>query len=276
MNIALAMIVRDNEATLPRCLASVDSIVDDAIIVDTGSDDDTAEIARQWGADVYEREWRNSGTNRTELMSLAHGKADYLLLLDADHTIECAARPDNLTRAVYMLRERQDTIEWRMPRLVTGARQWRFVGAAHEYLEDADDREPLDAITVTHHADGRPDSERLRVALSDLDAALELDPDDARSVFYRANTLRDLGIYDEAVRAYSRRLVMGGWDEELFYSHYQLGVCLMRAGRRDEGREALIAAYQRRPWRAEPLNYLRLCLEQPAGDILFVEPAAYT
>ena len=56
-NISLCMIVRDEEKSLPLCLNSVKNIADQIVIVDTGSIDKTINIAKSFGAEVYNYEW---------------------------------------------------------------------------------------------------------------------------------------------------------------------------------------------------------------------------
>ncbi len=59
--ISLCMIVKDDEEEfLPQCLDSVKDVVDEMIIVDTGSTDRTMEIAKSYGARVYEHPWQGS------------------------------------------------------------------------------------------------------------------------------------------------------------------------------------------------------------------------
>ena len=89
--IALAMIVRDEAEVIGRCIESVRERIDYWVICDTGSTDATREIVRDALAGVpgelHQRKWVDFGHNRTELLRLARGKADYLLLLDADMTV---------------------------------------------------------------------------------------------------------------------------------------------------------------------------------------------
>lgn len=59
-SISLCMIVKDEEEYLPRCLKSIKDIVDEIIIVDTGSKDKTVEIAKSFGANVYYFKWTNN------------------------------------------------------------------------------------------------------------------------------------------------------------------------------------------------------------------------
>ncbi|HEY0614189.1 MAG TPA: glycosyltransferase [Candidatus Elarobacter sp.] len=84
--ISLCMIVKNEERFLAECLSSVRDAVDEINVVDTGSTDRTIEIARSFGANVVEREWRNDfGWARNE--SLAMATRRWTLVLDADEEI---------------------------------------------------------------------------------------------------------------------------------------------------------------------------------------------
>lgn len=85
-DISLCMIVRDEERVLGDCLASAKDVFSQIIIVDTGSNDRTKEIAREQGAELYEIEWPDSfATARNE--SLMHAKGHWIFWLDADDTL---------------------------------------------------------------------------------------------------------------------------------------------------------------------------------------------
>jgi len=91
MSIALCMIVRDEAERLPACLASVDGVVDEAVIVDTGSQDDTVAIAREWGAQVYSCPWQEDFAAARNV-ALSYLQSDWVLVLDADETLTPALR----------------------------------------------------------------------------------------------------------------------------------------------------------------------------------------
>ncbi|QDH20847.1 glycosyltransferase family 2 protein [Saccharibacillus brassicae] len=81
--IALCMIVKDEEKHLKKCLDSVASVVDQIVIVDTGSTDRTLEIAEQYQAEIHHFEWINDfSAARNKAIKYAH--TDYILVLDAD------------------------------------------------------------------------------------------------------------------------------------------------------------------------------------------------
>jgi glycosyltransferase involved in cell wall biosynthesis/predicted O-methyltransferase YrrM len=256
------MIVRNEAEVIQRCLGSVRGLIDHWVICDTGSNDGTQQLVRAAlegiPGDLHERPWADFGHNRTELMAFARDKADYLLLIDADMTISYdKAGPGRLSADSYMLRHAEEPEYW-IKRLVRSDRRWWYVGATHEYLEtDQPERvENLDAIVIHHHADGGSRHEKFERDARLLSAELEVDPTNARAVFYLAQTLRDMGRVQESANLYRRRAAMGGWPEEVFYSLYQLGVLTDRAGQRDRAIIALLDAWNYRPQRVEPLYEL--------------------
>ena len=92
-----ALIVRNESANLRPCLETI-SWVDEIVVVDSGSDDDTVNIAREYTENVYvERDWRGYGVQRQRAEARANG--DWLLMIDADERVTPALRAD-LERAV--------------------------------------------------------------------------------------------------------------------------------------------------------------------------------
>jgi tetratricopeptide (TPR) repeat protein len=85
------MIVKDEAEHLPKCLGAVQDCVDEIIVVDTGSQDETIAIAQQWGAQVRSMEWtQDFAAARNQSLALATG--DWILVLDADETLTEAGR----------------------------------------------------------------------------------------------------------------------------------------------------------------------------------------
>lgn len=85
--LSLCMIIRNEEKNLPRSLASVQGLVDEMIIVDTGSEDNSVQIARSFGAQVYFSQWRKDFSHaRNFALEKALGK--WILILDADEELK--------------------------------------------------------------------------------------------------------------------------------------------------------------------------------------------
>jgi glycosyltransferase involved in cell wall biosynthesis len=89
--VSLTMIVKNEHDHLPHCLQSAAGLFDEIVVVDTGSTDDTIEIARSFGANVFEFPWVDSfSAARNE--SLEHATGDYAFWLDADDIVEPGER----------------------------------------------------------------------------------------------------------------------------------------------------------------------------------------
>ena len=262
-SICLCMIVRNEVEFLARCLSSVRDVIEYWVICDTGSTDGTQDLLRReltgLPGELYEHEWVDFATNRTRSMLLARGKADYLLVLDADTTLEVdSGALDALTADAYALRHVDEVSCGYRTCLVRGDLEWHYVHPVHPYIDSTHpcSVELLEGARVRAWSVGGVRNKRYEQELGQLERMYELDPGDARTVFFLAATHRDLGHLDAAIEMYDRRVEMGGWEEEVFFAMLQAAV--LRA-KRDEWPAAmagLIAAWEFRPSRMEPLYEL--------------------
>ncbi|MBI2471668.1 MAG: glycosyltransferase [Planctomycetes bacterium] len=85
--ISACMIVKNEEEFLPTCLNSIKDAVDEIIVVDTGSADDTITIARNFGAKVYHHPWNDSFSEARNL-SINYASGDWIFQIDADEELE--------------------------------------------------------------------------------------------------------------------------------------------------------------------------------------------
>ncbi|WP_017317126.1 glycosyltransferase [Mastigocladopsis repens] len=93
------MIVKNEEATLPKCLGSVKNVVDEMVVLDTGSTDSTPQIAQKFGAKVHYFEWCNDfSAARNEALKYVTG--DWIIVLDADETLTQKIVP-HLKQAIH-------------------------------------------------------------------------------------------------------------------------------------------------------------------------------
>ncbi len=103
MRVSLCMIARNEALTLAKCLTSIADLVDEIIVVDTGSDDDTCAVASQFGATVHEFAWVDDfAAARNE--SLRHATGDWVLWLDGDEHLDA----DNRVRLRALLDDLDD------------------------------------------------------------------------------------------------------------------------------------------------------------------------
>ena len=85
--LTVSMIARDESRFLPVCLESIRGLADEVVVVDTGSSDDTVEIARRFGARVGHSEWVDDFAAARNV-SLAMARGDWVLSLDADEEVD--------------------------------------------------------------------------------------------------------------------------------------------------------------------------------------------
>jgi len=210
---------------------------------------------------IVSTDWRGYGPSRNVSLQLARPHTDWLLLLDADHTITGTIDRDSLGEELDCVDAQEHYLDLRLwrPFLIRSEAAWEWHGRAHEYLSMGDvvtRSRQMSSFTVLHHADGgnRPDKLDRERLLLEQDFAEK--PNDSRTVFYLARTHDDMGHAGQAADFYRLRLQLGGWAEESWYARWRLGVCQLATGSVDQACGTLWRAWGERPWRAEPLGTL--------------------
>lgn len=258
------MIVKNESAVIARCLQSLRPLIDEWLIVDTGSSDGTQDLIRGLMQDLpgelHERPWRDFAHNRSEALALAKGRADYVFVIDADETLEW---PEGfelpaLTADAYSLDMRYGEMRYHRVCLIRDALNWCYRGVLHEYLEASDQRSSahLDGPWVQVRPDGARSGNprKFHEDAAVLERALIDEPGNARYRFYLAQSYRDAGESALALQHYRQRIDMDGWAEERWYAQWQVGILLERLQAAPvEISAAYLAAYQMRPQRVEPL-----------------------
>lgn len=303
--VCLCMIVKNEHHVIARCLESIRPILDSWLIVDTGSVDGTQEYVRELFRDLpgelIERPWVDFAHNRTEALEYAKTRADYLFIIDADELLERDrdfALPA-LVADAYDFQLVSGSIVYYKTQLVRSALNWRFEGVVHEHIAtDAPCvRERMAGVHTVRIQDGARARDPLtyRKDALLLEGAVLQEPENARHMFYLAQSYLDAGELQLAEDRYAKRVAMGGWDEEVWSSLYQ--VARIKELRKVEWPEVLAAylqAFQYRPARAEALfrigiyyqarheyalAYLffaqGITIPLPVQDILFVERSVY-
>lgn len=264
--LCLNMIVRNEADKIVRSLKSVAPYISCAAIFDTGSTDGTPEImAKFFDANeiphvikvgVFENfeQARNDGL---EIARRSDLDFDYLLLNDADMCLRVDDRDfrDRLFGPAYGVTQKSGSLSYHNIRLVRRDVTAKYRGVTHEYF-DHPQTGVLGGIWFEDYADGANRKNKFVRDIALLKKGLKKEPDNGRYWFYLAQSYRDAGETRLAADAYNKRMNMGGWDEEVWNSRVNYGECLLEL--KDEGgfiRE-MLAAYNQRPTRAEPLYQL--------------------
>lgn len=264
ITISLCMIVKNEEDTLPRCLESVGGLVEEIIVVDTGSDDRTKEAALEYGAKVYDFPWVED-FSKARNFSFSKATQQYCLWLDADDVIDPEYRQGflELKQAlppqtdVVMLpyhiafdQSGQPTFTYYRERLIRrlSGLQWR--GAVHEAVPPVGNVVYWEKAAVSHRKTRPSDPDRnLRIFEGLLSQGKELAP---REQFYYARELASHGREEEAAGLWEEFLASGnGWVENQLEACRDLAQSYLRQGKEKEAFHALTRALAYGPPRAE-------------------------
>lgn len=263
------MIVKDEQAVIQRCLASLIGIIDYWVIVDTGSSDETKDLICKTLANIpgelHERAWVNFEHNRNEALALAKTKASYLLFIDADETllISKTFKKSDLTLDFYKFRliEREKTDVYRIS-LIKDHPAWFWKGVIHEaiYSSERMRGETLETIVkLSSSVDGKRTQDPLKFFkdAAILEKALLAEPNNTRYMFYLAQSYGNAGLYEKSLDWYAKRALIPDYDEEVFWSYYCLGMIHQHIGSEPTlFIDAYTKAAQTCPTRSEPLYQL--------------------
>jgi tetratricopeptide (TPR) repeat protein len=261
---SLIVITKNEAATLPVCLDSVQGLVDEIIVVDTGSTDATRQVALRHGARVFDFAWRDDfAAARNEC--LRHATADWLLWLDADEHFDDANRhklraliaqlPDH--PAAFVMKQRSPAAGGAATavdqvRLFKNHPAVRWDYRVHEQLlpslRQAGHELRWTDIAVTHtgYADPALRAAKLQRNLRLLLLEQAERPDDPFTLFNLGWAYAELGRLADAIPLLERSLARSQKGDSIVRKLYALlSQCHDRLGR---PREALAACRAGRVW----------------------------
>lgn len=236
-SISLCMIVKNEEDVLDRCLSSVRDIVDEIVIVDTGSTDNTKGIANKYTDKVFDFQWIND-FSAARNYSFSKATKDYILWLDADDVI----LKEDIEKFLKLKGSLNENVDVVMMKYNTGfdedgkvtfsyfrerlskrinSNKWRE--PVHEYLEIGGNIIYSD-VCITHKKEhvsvpGR----NLAIYKSLLSKGRQLSP---RGLFYYARELFQSEKYDDAIKYFNKFLNSEkGWIEDNINACFNLSVC---------------------------------------------------
>lgn len=211
MKLNLVMIVKNEEETLRRCLEGARSLADEVILADTGSTDQTRELARSMGAKVLDFTWVND-FSAARNFALDHSDGDWNLILDGDEYLRPCSR-----KKLEAVIEKQKG-QWMggllrydlfpdgeeiscstslLPRLLP--RGVRYKGRIHE---QPDCSFPCIPLPLEADHDGYLKGGKGERNLPYLIEAVSSDPEDGYYQFQLASTLRNLGRLEESLEPF--------------------------------------------------------------------------
>jgi len=233
VSVSLCMIVKNEEEVLERCLKSVKSFVDEIIIVDTGSTDNTKQIAKKYTNKIYDFVWCND-FSKARNFAFSKSTCSYVMWLDADDIVpkkslnKLMGLKTNLTADVYMLKydiafcDNKSTFSYFRERIIKNCDKCIWQGVVHECITPFGKVENID-ISIEHRKIKTSDSNRNLKIYQNLAKERILNP---REQYYFARELFDHKKYTKCIQVLNRFIKEGkGWVENIIESYVILYKC---------------------------------------------------
>ncbi len=264
-SICLNMIVKNESKIITRLFDSVLPLIDSYCICDTGSTDDTVNLIKTYfngknipGKVIFEP-FKNFCHNRNFSLQSAVGMSDYLLLMDADMILEVKQFDKRLLGKAdsYHLLQGNDSFYYQNVRIVKNNGLYSYSGVTHEYINTPANSIlggiPKNILFIRDIGDGGAKSDKFERDIRLLTEGIKDEPTNVRYYFYLANSYYDHGDHDLAINIYKKRIEMGGWNQEVWYSYYRIGLCHKQKGNMDAAIYSWMAGYEYFPDRLEAI-----------------------
>lgn len=277
------MIVKNEEDIIGRCLDSVKHIVDEIVIVDTGSTDQTKEIVSKYTENVIDFKWIDDFAAARNF-AFSHATMDYILWLDADdvfmvedqqkfltlkETLDSSI--DSVTMHYHLAFDGNGNVtsSLRRNRLVKRENNFKWHGAVHEYLEVWGNIFHSE-IAVTHDSLEHDSDRNLRIYDTRRKRGEKFSP---RDLYYYANELYDHQKLKEAIKYYKKFLATKkGWVEDNISTCGRLADCFHSINDQENELYYILKSFEYDTPRADfccRLGYMYLQRNQPEKALVW-------
>lgn len=265
ITVSLCMIVKNEEAVLERCISSTSGIADEVIVVDTGSSDQTVEIAKKLGCKVYRFNWCDD-FSKARNYSFSKATKSHIMWLDADDVISDNDRKGIIelkntlsptTDTVMMLYNvafdefGTPTFSYYRERIVKNSPQIRWSGKVHETLEIGENIIYSD-FSISHKKQSESYSTRnLSIYRAMQNNGETFSP---RDKFYFARELYYHNFYEDAEMLLTDFIDSGdGWVENRIDAYRILADIMQNTNRPNDALKLLLASLSEGNIKAEVL-----------------------
>jgi tetratricopeptide (TPR) repeat protein len=285
--LCLNMIVKNESKIIKRLFDSVVSIIDCYCICDTGSTDNTIEIITDYFASknipgkIVSEPFKNFCHNRNFALQSCIGMSDYLLLLDADMILEVKKFNKNLLQIAssFSILQGNDSFYYQNLRIIKNNGEYKYNGVTHEYIDTPSNNSiyniEKDKLFIRDVGDGGSKQNKFERDISLLLDGIKDDPNNARYYFYLANSYHDCGRFEEAINFYKKRIELRGWNQEVWYSYYRIGLCFKNMGKIEEAIYYWLKGYNYYSERLENLyeiiQHYRITSQHKLAEIFYKE-----
>lgn len=247
LRLAAALMVKNEEKRICITLESVKHIIDGIILYDTGSNDNTIDVVKEFaknnnlGLNLLRGEFEDFATSRNKMLEFAdYCSYDYILLLDSNDEYKCQSSvnikellADKTKDCLYVNQQwyigHGNVVSYYNIRIIKPHKGFRYIGSVHEYIQVPDNAmiDRLQDVILYQDRikdnDGKSET-RWRRDLHALKKDLALNPNNTRTQFYLAQTYDCLNNKDKAMTLYKQRSkTKDGFFEERFQAMMRCG-----------------------------------------------------
>ena len=250
--LSICMIVKNEEELLARCLNSVKDLVDEIVIVDSGSTDKTLEIAKSFGAKIFYFEWCND-FSKARNFAFSKATSDYILWLDADDVMPkptlqyLVKNKKKLNADCYMLKydiaffDGKPTFSYYRERILKNCKSAIWQGRVHECIAPFGKVEYLNCA-IEHRKTKFVQTDRNLKIYKQLKKERELLP---REQYYYARELYDHKKYKQAIKEFEKFVsAKQGWKENIIDALYLTSECYFKLNNFDKQILALLSTFK--------------------------------
>jgi glycosyltransferase involved in cell wall biosynthesis len=310
--IIFLLMIKNESKIIERCISNALDHVDAISILDTGSTDNTVEICEKVLSKcgkpykISVEPFKNFGHNRSVSFVKAQElcnelkwdpETTYGMAVDADMVIKPSPsfKDFKMTHNGYNVIQANGSIQYYNTRFMKCGHNWKCVGGTHEYWSgDPTGKIPYEVFYIDDKNDGGCKSDKFERDVRLLNADIAENPRNDRAHYYLGQSLKDLGRFKEAIEMFKKRIELGGWVEEVWYSHYQIGKCYEHMKLPHKMEAWMNMAFDFHPRRAEPLYHMTRYFREhsqhykaqhyylkgkdipfPKDDVLFIEDQVY-
>jgi glycosyltransferase involved in cell wall biosynthesis len=310
--IILLLMVKNESKIIQRCIESAIIHIDAIVILDTGSTDNTVDISYNYLIStgkpfkIHTDPFINFGKSRTISFLKAQEFCDelqwdptntYAMAVDADMLIVPSERfkDTKLIQNGYTVIQKGGSTSYYNVRFMKCSYPWKCIGATHEYWSgDPTAKLTTDIFYIDDRNDGGCKSDKFERDVRLLTQEIAENPLNDRAHYYLGQSLKDSGQFHNAIKMFEKRITLGGWYEEVFYSMYMIGKCYDHLGDLSQMELWMNKAFQYHSRRSEPLYHLTKRYRElsehyksyhyylkgrhipyPKDDVLFIEDNVY-
>ena len=240
--ISVSMIVKNESAMLRRCLESIKG-VDEIVVVDTGSVDNTKEVAREFTDKVYDFAWCDD-FSAARNFALSKCTSDWVLSIDADEFMEPGG-VEKLRKHLFTAKEtigiqmRSVSNTYHVPRCFRNIPTLQWQGRVHELVvSGAPDKTDVTITFESSPAHALDQNRNIRI----LESASAEDPKNTRYLYYLAREYGYRARWEDAITTFDRYLAESTWLAERADALFMKGLCCWFSGRGEETRECCLSA----------------------------------